>query len=55
MKHAQGRIGYQDPEVWEKYGSFLFDNGLLVDGEGEKLTTKPDWSTFYTNDLLPAQ
>ena len=55
MKDAQGRIGYQDPEVWEKYGSFLFDNGLLVDGEGEKLTTKPDWSTFYTNDLLPAQ
>lgn len=53
-KDAQGRIGYQDPVVWDNYGGFLYKNGLLVDGKGKKLTTEPDWTTYYTNDYLPA-
>jgi ABC-type nitrate/sulfonate/bicarbonate transport system substrate-binding protein len=54
-KDANGKIGLQDPDVWTKYGEFLYKNGLLVDGKGKKLTTEPDWSTYYTNDYVPAQ
>jgi len=53
-KDAQGRIGRLDPQIWRKYGAFLYDNGLLVDADGKKLTTQPDWTAFYTNDYLPA-
>jgi ABC-type nitrate/sulfonate/bicarbonate transport system substrate-binding protein len=53
-KDAQGRIGYQDAQVWADYGGFLYKNGLLVDGKGKKLTTEPDWATYYSNDYLPA-
>jgi ABC-type nitrate/sulfonate/bicarbonate transport system substrate-binding protein len=53
-KDAQGRIGLQDPTVWQNYGGFLYKNGLLVDGKGKKLTTEPDWTTYYTNDYVPA-
>jgi ABC-type nitrate/sulfonate/bicarbonate transport system substrate-binding protein len=53
-KDAQGRIGYQDETVWDNYGGFLYKNGLLVDGKGKKLTAEPDWTTYYTNDYLPA-
>jgi ABC-type nitrate/sulfonate/bicarbonate transport system substrate-binding protein len=54
-KDAQGRIGYQDPTVWKDYGGFLYKNGLLADGSGKKLKAEPDWTTYYTNDYLPAQ
>jgi ABC-type nitrate/sulfonate/bicarbonate transport system substrate-binding protein len=53
-KDDQGRIGYQDATVWDNYGGFLYKNGLLVDGKGKKLTAEPDWTTYYTNDYLPA-
>jgi ABC-type nitrate/sulfonate/bicarbonate transport system substrate-binding protein len=53
-KDAQGRIGYQDETVWDNYGGFLYKNGLLVDGKGKRLTSEPDWTTYYTNDYLPA-
>jgi ABC-type nitrate/sulfonate/bicarbonate transport system substrate-binding protein len=54
IKDDQGRVGYEDPAVWKAYGGFLYRNGLLVDGSGKKLTAEPDWSTYYTNDYLPA-
>jgi ABC-type nitrate/sulfonate/bicarbonate transport system substrate-binding protein len=53
-KDDQGRIGLQDPTVWQNYGGFLYKNGLLVDGKGKKLTSEPDWTTYYTNDYVPA-
>ena len=53
-KDANGKIGLQDPAVWKAYGEFLFKNGLLVDGDGKKLTTEPDWTTYYTNEYVPA-
>jgi ABC-type nitrate/sulfonate/bicarbonate transport system substrate-binding protein len=53
-KDAQGRIGFQDPTVWKNYGEFLYSNGLLTDGDGKKLATEPDWTTYYSNDYLPA-
>ncbi len=48
------QIGVQDGEVWRRYGEFLYSNGLLADGDGKKLTAEPDWSTYFTNDYLPA-
>ena len=54
LKDASGMVGRQDPQMWSKYGSFLYSNGLLVDGSGSKLTTAPDWTTYYTNDYLPS-
>jgi ABC-type nitrate/sulfonate/bicarbonate transport system substrate-binding protein len=54
LKDAQGNVGTQSPEIWEQYGSFLFDNGLLADNEGNALATEPDWTTYYTNDFLPS-
>lgn len=53
-KDDQGRIGYQDAAVWQKYGEFLYANGLLTNADGKKLTTEPDWTTFYSNAYLPA-
>ena len=53
LKDANGQVGRQDPQMWTKYGSFLFTNGLLTDGSGSKLTSEPDWTSYYTNDYLP--
>ena len=54
LKDANGNVGHQDPALWAKYGSFLFTNGLLADGDGKTLAAEPDWTTYYTNDYLPA-
>jgi ABC-type nitrate/sulfonate/bicarbonate transport system substrate-binding protein len=53
LKNAQGGVGTQDATEWSKYGGFLYSNGLLVDGSGAKLTSEPDWTTYYTNAYLP--
>jgi ABC-type nitrate/sulfonate/bicarbonate transport system substrate-binding protein len=48
-----GQVGRQSDKTWQDYGSFLFSNGLLADGNGKKLAAAPDWSTYYTNAYLP--
>lgn len=53
LTDANGNVGHQDPALWSKYGSFLYSNGLLADGDGKKLTAEPDWTTYYSNDYLP--
>ena len=52
-KGAGGKIGPVDPEIWEKYGSFLYSSKLLTGQNGKPLASEPDWSKFYTNDYLP--
>ncbi|MCO6006882.1 ABC transporter substrate-binding protein [Actinoallomurus purpureus] len=54
LRNAKGQVGTQSASLWSSYGDFLYGNGLLVDGDGKKLAAKPDWSTYYTNDYLPA-
>ncbi len=54
LRDAQGNVGSQSPEIWDQYGSFLFDNGILADNEGNALTTEPDWTMYYTNNFLPS-
>jgi ABC-type nitrate/sulfonate/bicarbonate transport system substrate-binding protein len=50
---AKGRVGIQDQTMWQAYGAFLYNNGLLVDGEGRKLSQEPKWNEYFTNAYLP--
>lgn len=45
-------IGEPAPEKWEAYGAFLLGYGILSDPSGQILTQAPDWSEYYTSDLL---
>jgi ABC-type nitrate/sulfonate/bicarbonate transport system substrate-binding protein len=54
LRNSAGQVGNQNTRVWTSYLDFLYANGLLVDADGKKLTAKPDWSAYYTNEYLPA-
>ncbi|WP_051266265.1 ABC transporter substrate-binding protein [Gulosibacter molinativorax] len=45
-------IGAANPDTWDAFGSFLFDNGFLVDSAGEPVETEPDWDEYYTDEYL---
>ncbi|MEX2446735.1 MAG: ABC transporter substrate-binding protein [Dehalococcoidia bacterium] len=49
---AEGRFGTQTLDQWTGYSRFLYESGILQDEDGQPLTSEPDWSTFFTNDLL---
>lgn len=50
---AEGTVtGSADPQIWEDYGAFLVENGVLVDESGDTVIQAPDWSAYYTNELL---
>lgn len=48
-----GRVGTQTLERWQGYSGFLYDQGLLVDTGGNKLTAPPDYAALFSNDFLP--
>ena len=50
---SRGNFGPQTLAMWSNYTNFLYSAGLLVDGKGHKLTTKPDVSGWFTNAYLP--
>lgn len=52
LRAEDGTIGTIDPAKMEAMGSFLFEAGLLKDGNGVAVGEKPDFATYYTNDLL---
>jgi len=52
LKGENGAIGTIDPAKAEAIGTFLFDHGILLDANGAALEEKPDFSAYYTNDLL---
>ncbi len=45
-------IGHAVPEMWDGFGAFLLENGVLVDSSGETLVDAPDWTAYYTNDYV---
>ncbi|MEI6448176.1 MAG: ABC transporter substrate-binding protein [Actinomycetes bacterium] len=47
-----GEVGVQSGERWQKYGNFLFANGLLTGADGKPLKTEPNWSEYFTNAYL---
>jgi ABC-type nitrate/sulfonate/bicarbonate transport system substrate-binding protein len=50
-----GAIGTIDSDKMEAMGSFLFDAGLLKDGDGAPVGEKPDFSAYYSNAYLGIQ
>ncbi|WP_064683766.1 ABC transporter substrate-binding protein [Rhizobium bangladeshense] len=52
LKSEAGVIGTIDPAKADAIGTFLLENGILVDANGAPLKEKPDFSTYYTNELL---
>ncbi len=48
-----GVAGPETTAEWAGYGNLLFDAGALTDANGNRITTRPDWSTYYTNAYLP--
>ncbi len=50
---VDGRVGRQTLEQWQGYSGFLYEEGLLVDAEGEPLAEPPDYGSLFTNDFLP--
>ncbi|WP_454852324.1 ABC transporter substrate-binding protein [Rhizobium binxianense] len=52
LKSENGAIGTVDPAKAEAIGAFLVEHGILLDANGAALKEKPDFTTYYTNDLL---
>jgi ABC-type nitrate/sulfonate/bicarbonate transport system substrate-binding protein len=53
LRNAQGQFGVIDGAQWTAFGNYLFDKKLLLDQGGKKLTARPDWSQYYTNEFVP--
>lgn len=51
---AAGVPGPQTTAEWAGYGDLLFTAGALTNQNGNRITARPDWSTYYTNAYLPA-
>lgn len=52
LRSAQGVTGTIDPVKIDAIGSYLFSSKILKDKQGKALETKPDFSAYFTNDLL---
>jgi len=48
-----GQFGCQNLDTWTKYPTFLYENKVLKDADGNDLTNPPDFASLYTNDYLP--
>lgn len=52
LKSAAGAIGTMDKAKMEAMGGYLFASGILLDGNGKALTTRPDFSAYFSNEFL---
>ncbi|WP_308259368.1 ABC transporter substrate-binding protein [Pseudonocardia sp. H11422] len=52
MRDGTGTVGTQTLVTWSGFSGFLYDSGTVVDSAGAPVTTKPDFSTWFTNDYL---
>ena len=52
LKAENGAIGTIDPAKMDAVGTFLFDAGILKDGNGVVVTAKPDFTRYYSNAYL---
>ncbi len=50
----QGRWGSQTLDQWRGYTEWLYEHKLLLDADGDPLTTPPDYAAHFTNDLYAA-
>ena len=51
---AEGRWGSQTLQQWSGYTSWLFEQGLLLDAEGDPLTSAPDYGAHFTTAIYDA-
>ena len=49
LRTSDGALGTFDPAKMAAIGTFMFEAGMLRDGNGETLAAAPDFSTYYTN------
>jgi ABC-type nitrate/sulfonate/bicarbonate transport system substrate-binding protein len=49
LRTSDGALGTFDPSKMTAIGAFMFEAGMLKDGNGNRLTTAPDFSNYYTN------
>jgi ABC-type nitrate/sulfonate/bicarbonate transport system substrate-binding protein len=54
LRDESGKVGPQTLEKWSGYSGFVADSGALAGPDGAPLTTRPDFSTWFTNDYLAA-
>lgn len=52
LKAENGAIGTIDPGKMDAVGTFLFEAGILKDGNGAVVTAQPDFSRYYSNAYL---
>lgn len=52
LRSADGTIGTIEPTKMIAVGEFLYDKGMLLDKDGNTLTEKPDFATYFSNDYL---
>jgi ABC-type nitrate/sulfonate/bicarbonate transport system substrate-binding protein len=52
LARPDGTVGEIDPKKMEAIGEFLFSSAILRDANGEALTSKPDFTGYYTNEYL---
>lgn len=52
LKSQDGAIGTIDPAKMEALGTFLLEAGILKDGNGIAITTRPDFTSYYSNAYL---
>jgi ABC-type nitrate/sulfonate/bicarbonate transport system substrate-binding protein len=52
LRDASGAVGPQTLEQWAGYSGFVVDSGALVGPDGNPLTERPDFATWFTNDYL---
>lgn len=53
LRTPDGIIGTIDAAKIEAMGDYLFASGILRDADGDVVTERPDFSTYFTNDYLP--
>ena len=55
VRTSEGVLGTFDPAKMAAIGKFMFEAGMLKDGNGNALATAPDFSTYYTNAYAAEQ
>jgi len=52
LQGPDGAVGTIDPAKMAAVGKFIFEAGMLKDGNGTPLATLPDVTAYYSNDYL---
>lgn len=48
-----GAAGPETLATWTAYSGWLYDQGVLAGPDGKPLSSRPDFSTYFTNAYLP--